>query len=858
MSALFSVNGNEAEIRKALGVLIEPGAVFEVRAPKSAKISGSWKTGTVSGYFDNIDSCIAELGKIESAEAVYVTLNPVNPALLARRKNRLDYSKGGDTTSDHDVTERRWLLIDCDPQRPQGISASNPEKERATAKAREVYTFLVRERGWPKPVACDSGNGNHLLFPIALPAGDGGLVKRVLEGLNHRFGGDGVKIDCSVFNPARITKLYGTPAMKGDSTPERPHRLSKVLVNGGGGAVVTREQLEALANELALPAPEQPVSVASNGLFDMEDFLSKHGIGIRTKRTLQDGRTIWILDRCPRNHDHTGTSVAVLQTPGGVNQFKCQHDSCQNVTWSQMRAEIDTEYALRKAEWENQSRNGKAQSAQKQTQAVKMIPAPMVQPRPLADLLDAITGILKRYVVFPLAEQPEVIALWTLHTWVLEAFDYTPYLHVFSAETSSGKSRLLEVLKLLVNKPWKIESGSTSSFFRKVEKVRPTLLHDEIDNVFNGNAKDDAAKELQAFFNSGFERDGMFTRCVGQNSNIDIGEFSTFCPKALAGIDKVLSDTLSNRCLPIELERQSRNAMAARFRKREASVEVEKLRAELEAWSKQPGVINALRDARPALPGELSDRQWDICEPLLAIADMAAWKWPENARRIVVTICGKNKPVVSIGVQLLAAIRQVFDRGETDRIASRDLLEALVTIEDGPWAFMFEDALKHDRLQTAASKLAKKLNKYKTPDGEPIRPRLIKMSGGNVGRGYLRDDFLSAWDKYLPAPTPTHQKAVTSVTSVTYEGKNGNASEALPKGQPLPDLAGEVTEVTEVTPSRGMRDQPAVSVDSVVTEPVPPEGVTIKDAQPGSSDPLIQDAMRLFNAVEVTEHAATG
>ena len=31
------------------------------------------------------------------------------------------------------------------------------------------------------------------------------------------------------FNPARIWKLYGTLAAKGDPTPERPHRLSRLV-----------------------------------------------------------------------------------------------------------------------------------------------------------------------------------------------------------------------------------------------------------------------------------------------------------------------------------------------------------------------------------------------------------------------------------------------------------------------------------------------------------------------------------------------------------------------------------------------------------------------------------------------------
>jgi hypothetical protein len=123
----------------------------------------------------------------------------------------------------------------------------------------------------------------------------------------------------------------------------------------------------------------------------------------------------------------------------------------------------------------------------------------------LGQMLDAVRDVLRRYVSFQFIEQPTAIALWVLHTWAFDAFYFTPYLHVFSAETSSGKSRLLEVLALLMNKPWKIDDASTSTLFRRIEIDRPTLLHDEIDNVFRGNGKDDDVKDKRGCLNSGFK-----------------------------------------------------------------------------------------------------------------------------------------------------------------------------------------------------------------------------------------------------------------------------------------------------------------------------------------------------------------
>jgi hypothetical protein len=57
---------------------------------------------------------------------IYITLNPTNPALLARSANRLQ-NRVQVTTSDSDIFARRWLLLDFDPVRPSGISSMDKE-----------------------------------------------------------------------------------------------------------------------------------------------------------------------------------------------------------------------------------------------------------------------------------------------------------------------------------------------------------------------------------------------------------------------------------------------------------------------------------------------------------------------------------------------------------------------------------------------------------------------------------------------------------------------------------------------------------------------------------------------------------
>lgn len=217
-----------ATIAEALGAILEPGQVTELRA---LGVPNGYRRATVSGYFDAVGALAAAAANLDQrgAKGVYFIPNPVKPALLARAKNRFRaISDNEPTTSDADILSRRWLLIDCDPVRPAGISSSAEEHAAAIERARAIRNAMAAA-GWPAPILADSGNGAHLLFRVDLLVDDGGLVRRCLEALAARFGDERISIDRKVFNPSRIWKLYGTTARKGDDTPERPHRLARLL-----------------------------------------------------------------------------------------------------------------------------------------------------------------------------------------------------------------------------------------------------------------------------------------------------------------------------------------------------------------------------------------------------------------------------------------------------------------------------------------------------------------------------------------------------------------------------------------------------------------------------------------------------
>jgi len=362
----------------------------------------------------------------------------------------------------------------------------------------------------------------------------------------------------------------------------------------------------------------------------------------------------------------------------------------------------------------------------------------------LAGVLDSICEFMQRYVVFTSPPQPIVIALWIAHTWILDSWDCTPYLHISSPEKRSGKTRLLDLLELLVKAVWRAISPSESVLYRKIENDQPTLLLDEVDTIFSGN-KDERKEPLRALLNSGFERKAKVPRCVGQGSNYRVQEFAVFCAKAFAGIGK-LPDTISDRSIRIRLNRRSSEEKIERFRKRDAENAARMICQRLARWAQQPGQGETLRGARPEIPTELDDRQGDICEPLLAIADAAGGDWPQRCREYLVTLCStQTDEDDSPGVKLLSAIRDVFRTADFDRLSTQHLLEHLIAQEsDAPWADWWERSLKDGNTRGPAAKLARLLKPF------GIRARGIRLPDGSTPRGYLRHDFEEAWKRYCP------------------------------------------------------------------------------------------------------------
>lgn len=334
-----------------------------------------------------------------------------------------------------------------------------------------------------------------------------------------------------------------------------------------------------------------------------------------------------------------------------------------------------------------------------------------------AVVLDEVEEFIARYVAFPTEHCAPTVALWAAHTYAVELFYVTPRLVLDSAEPSSGKTRVLEVLNLLVREPEMILSPTTAAIFRMLAERPYSLLFDETDAVFNvrnaGNYED-----LRALLNAGYKRGATIPRCVGDAAKMRVQRFKVFSPVALAGIAGNMPPTITSRAVTIHMRRRGPGETVEPFEEEDAEQAAAPVQAQLRLWVEQ--ARDELR-TRPRLPDGIVDRPAEVWRALVAVADAAGGDWPKRAREACthfVSESGRRPP--SLGVRLLRDLRAVF--GDDDRMSSEQIVTALRALPEAPWSDLFGKPLD-------ATGLAKRLEPY------DVRSHQFKIAGVKV-RGY--------------------------------------------------------------------------------------------------------------------------
>jgi len=354
--SLFTLDTNN--ITKAIQLLHSNGELFEIRL-----INGGYNA---SGYFTGANTAIKALQdfrpewnartKTARAANIFITLNPINMSCYSRKQHDCFIENAQPTTKDNEITALHWLLIDLDPKRMSGVSSSEEELKLAKAKARTIHNFLS-DRGFKEPIRAMSGNGIHLVYRFDVPntAENVAVFENALKVLAEKFSDDEVEVDTTVFNPARICKLWGTIAQKGATTPERPHR--KVYIEPSVPSSVDVNDftlLQALAAEFEENKPSVPaqdtIQTEKKGKFDLQKFISDYNIPVKSIENTPNGTVKYVLEHCLFDESHKGKDAAIFQKPDGSLGYKCFHNSCSDKHWKDVRLLFEPDAYDKKAD----------------------------------------------------------------------------------------------------------------------------------------------------------------------------------------------------------------------------------------------------------------------------------------------------------------------------------------------------------------------------------------------------------------------------------------------------------------------------------------------------------------------------
>jgi len=271
-------------------------------------------------------------------------------------------------------------------------------------------------------------------------------------------------------------------------------------------------------------------------------------------------------------------------------------------------------------------------------------------------LLDELAAVFAKFIVLP-EWIPVALALWTLHTHAFHLRHVTANVGIEARQSRPRRTRLLNVLGALVNRPVVASHIRPSALLGLIDESGPTLLIDEADGLISGN------EELCDIVKSDCHRSSAFVVRVTDRQNqtmripgltpaaqtlASLGSsppilspglilFSSWCPKALAASGR-LPDFFAEHCILIRTRRTTR---------KDHREPLENLGRYANSLRRKCArfVCDSSRkitEACPEIPREIGGHLSAVWEPLFSLADLAGESWSRLARQAAIALAKKE------------------------------------------------------------------------------------------------------------------------------------------------------------------------------------------------------------------------
>ena len=383
-----------------------------------------------------------------------------------------------------------------------------------------------------------------------------------------------------------------------------------------------------------------------------------------------------------------------------------------------------------------------------------------------AALLDEVTDAIRRHVIM-LPHAAEAIALWVVHTHLVERFLISPRLAVRSVTKQCGKTTTLDIMARLVHRPLPTVNVTAAAIFRVVE-AHPTLLARRRGGYVSQGQRGTARHHQ-------FRTSAR--RCVlrVEGDQHETRAFATYAPCAIAAIGS-LPGTIMDRSVVIDLARRKPDEKIEAFRL-DRTAALDEIARRIVRWGKDNADAIAALD--PDVPPEIYNRAADNWRPLFQIADVAGGDWPQRARGAALSGAPDIDEVSRLEL-LLGDLRDVFDAMPGDladpkakRISSAELIEKLCEIEPRPWS-----EYGRSGKPITQNQLARVLK----PLGiAPVLMRITTEAGTEErARGYALHQFAEAFERYLPSEGVSNRDSVTNADNTGTSGASPTVTAKKP------------------------------------------------------------------------------
>jgi hypothetical protein len=382
-------------------------------------------------------------------------------------------------------------------------------------------------------------------------------------------------------------------------------------------------------------------------------------------------------------------------------------------------------------------------------------PEPWPEPVDGHELVIAIGRAIQRHVILGEAYLL-VLALWVVHTYLLEELKCSPRLIIRAATEGAAKTLLMTLLRYLVWRPLKSINMSSAAMFRSIDKYTPVLLLDEASRTFDAahGAARDVLDAIIAILDSGFEPGDSVVRASGEDN--DVREFLVHAPAAIAVLKKTkLPRTLVSRSIYIPLKKKLRSERAVPFSRYHDVEPLQQLARMVRRWcddtrERVRELLIARIERERADEGAANDavlfsRLADKWRPLFAIAEATGFlaELQSIADHLTKLDAMHDEETSDLmGVPMLADIKRIYEEHDIKpEVWTPPQLIAgyLKQMSDRVWATMGRDGI-------TLHMVVKTLAEFEVYTERPSTREERKKSND---QGYRRAQFEDAWKRYL-------------------------------------------------------------------------------------------------------------